>query len=271
MIRLIKLTTIGLLIVYFSSWGLMAKNLGSETEIFFDANQAYKNGRFQIAADGYLELIENGFDAGHVYYNLGNTYFRLGSLGKAILFYERARLLIPRDDDLAFNLSYAKEQVVDAVDEQQRISMLNISGLDSLNWQETFFIFTITNIFFFSILGIRLVKEADWSYYLFILSAIIFSICACVLFIKWYGTISDDRAVVLSEEALVRAGPDIKDTVLFKLHEGTVVHYERKEDNWALLNLSKDKRGWVESIHVEQIATIERKDKNAAPFSERRL
>lgn len=45
--------------------------------------------------------------------------------------------------------------------------------------------------------------------------------------------VKDDRSVVLSEEVQVRAGPDIKDTVLFKIHEGTVVHFERSEGDWV--------------------------------------
>ncbi len=65
--------------------------------------------------------------------------------------------------------------------------------------------------------------------------------------------VTDDRSVVLSEEMQVRAGADIKDTVLFKIYEGTVVHYERSECDWGLLHLSKDKRGWVELNCLERI------------------
>ena len=95
----------------------------SAQEEFFEANRAYKNDQFQKAVDGYLKLIENGFENGHIYYNLGNAYYRIGDLGRAILFFERARLLIPRDDDLIFNLSHARNQTVDAIDDFRTFSL----------------------------------------------------------------------------------------------------------------------------------------------------
>jgi uncharacterized protein YgiM (DUF1202 family) len=59
--------------------------------------------------------------------------------------------------------------------------------------------------------------------------------------------------VIVSEEIVVQAGPDARDTVLFKLHAGTVVHVERTENDWTLLQLSKDKRGWAHSNQLERI------------------
>ena len=57
--------------------------------------------------------------------------------------------------------------------------------------------------------------------------------------------------MILSKETLVRAGPDTKDIVLFKIHEGTLVNYEHKEGDWVLLHVLKDKRGWTESNQLE--------------------
>src|SRR3989304_5337713 len=85
-------------------------------ELFFQANQAYKSGNYEEASKIYSELIINGPVSGHIYYNLGNSSFRQGDLGAAILNYERAKTLIPRDADLAFNLGYARERIRDAVD-----------------------------------------------------------------------------------------------------------------------------------------------------------
>ena len=68
---------------------------------------AYKNNLFDQAAASFTEAL-NSADLQlqqKAYFNLGNAYFRLGELGKAIRFYEKARVLIPRDEDLNFNLS----------------------------------------------------------------------------------------------------------------------------------------------------------------------
>jgi len=71
--------------------------------------------------------------------------------------------------------------------------------------------------------------------------------------LKWVAWATDNRAVVLPEEVVVQAGPDARDTVLFKLHAGTIARVERTENGWALLKLSKDKRGWAKSNQLERI------------------
>ena len=233
--------------------GSKAKNAQSAQEDFFEANRAYKNDQFQQAVDSYLKLIENGFENGHIYYNLGNAYYRIGDLGRAILFFERARLLIPRDDDLIFNLSHARNQAVDAIGDYRTFTLTDFLGLDSLNLYEAFFVFTIFNVFFFFLLGTRLYKKTEWTYYLSIFLAIFICIGVGTLALKWYEYTTDKRAVILSDEVEVHAGPDPGDTVLFKIHKGTVVHHERSEGDWVLLHLSKNKRGWAQSKQLERI------------------
>jgi hypothetical protein len=79
------------------------------------------------------------------------------------------------------------------------------------------------------------------------------SVGAFTLSLKWYAWATDNRAIVLSEELEVLADPDAKDTVLFKIHVGTMVNAERNEGDWALINLSKEKRGWERSNQLERI------------------
>ena len=76
---------------------------------FTAAAEAYKAEDYDKAAAAYEEVLRGGKESGALYYNLGNSYFKKGSLGKAILNYERARRLVPRDGDLNFNLEYARQ------------------------------------------------------------------------------------------------------------------------------------------------------------------
>jgi len=225
----------------------------SMLERFYEANKAYRDGLYEQAVDGYRRLIDDGYTSGHIYYNLGNSHFRMGALGHAILAYERARQLIPRDDDLLFNLSYARSQTIDALDEDGSSTANGFLGIGSLNMREVFYIFSAVNMSFFCVLALRLFVKSEWSYYLTILLAILITIGAGAFLLKWYDWRTDDRAVVLADEVAVRAGPDPTDTVLFNIHEGTVVHYERSEDDWVLLNLSKEQRGWAPAKVIEPI------------------
>jgi len=222
-------------------------------ELFFRANQAYKEGRFKEAVNGYNRLIRSGHRSGHLYYNLGNTYFRQNDLGRAVLSYERARLFMPRDADLKFNLQHALDQTRDAVPESRTFINQTFFWLDDLALVELLWGFSVLNVLFWGILVLRLFLRPEWSYYLGIVFLLFWLIAGFSFGLKWYQTKNDNRAVVLQKEMNVLSGPDIEDTVLFKLHEGTVVHYERAEDGWSLVRLSEEKRGWVKSVDIEKI------------------
>jgi len=230
--------------------------LGAETadEIFLVANRAYKAGKYKDAINGYQRLIGSGYDNGHIYYNLANAWFRMDDLGRAILNYERARLLIPRDADLKFNLFYVRDRLHDDLSLSGGILDTIFFWVNSLNRRELFQAFFVLNILFWSILILRLFYKSDWSYYSLLILMIFWFISGLSLGVKWYQIKTDDRAVILGQETGVLAGPDSRDTLLFRLHAGAVVHYEREEGDWILVRLSDRKRGWVPAKDIGLIS-----------------
>ena len=75
--------------------------------IFYQANIYYQEGKFDAAIKSYEKLIDLGLESGNIYYNLGNSYFKKGELGLAVLNYERAKVLMPNDSDLRSNYDFA--------------------------------------------------------------------------------------------------------------------------------------------------------------------
>ena len=222
-------------------------------DAFFKANSAYREGRYAEAARRYRLLIRSGHENGHIYYNLGNACFRQGKLGRAILNYERARRFIPRDADLNFNLAHAREQRRDAVPETRGVTETAFFWLASLSLSEILWGFAVLNLLFWGILVVRVFTRPEWSYYVFLVLLAGWLAAGFSLGLKWHEEATDNRAVILLPEVSVLAGPDTRDTVLFKLHEGTVVYRERSEDGWSLIHLSDKKRGWVMSGAVEPV------------------
>ena len=240
------------LIVFNPALTLTAQEDGWE-EIFVNSNKAYRDGRFNDAARGYLSLISSGQKNGHIYYNLGTSCYRMGELGRAVLNYERASLLIPGDADLKFNLNYVEEQTLDVISQPQGFMDMVFAWLNSLSFPELLWWFAGLNFFFSAIILFRLFYKAEWVYYLFLIFAFLWVISGISFCMKWYQVESDERAVILDKEVSVLAGPDSGDIVLFKLHEGAIVHYERSEGKWSLICLSGEKRGWVKKDAVECI------------------
>lgn len=84
-------------------------SLSGSASDFEQANQQFKSGDFSAAAATYEKILSSEGPRATVYYNLGNSYQQLKQYGPAILAYERARLLTPRDPDLLANLARARK------------------------------------------------------------------------------------------------------------------------------------------------------------------
>jgi tetratricopeptide (TPR) repeat protein len=253
--RPIKVNIFIFLMVYLFASDILASEDSEFQELFFYSNNAYRQGHFQEAIDGYNQLIQSGHQHGNLFYNLGNAYFRQGQLGLAILNYERAHILIPRDTDLNFNLSYARDKIQDAIPKHQNLIDTALFWIKDLNFAEIFWCFAILNVLFWTTLLIKLFYKFEWIYYISLISFILWMIAGISVGLKWYKLNNDDRAVILRKEVSIFAGPDIKDIVLFKLHSGAIVHYERSEDGWSLVSLADEKRGWIKSEAIELIKT----------------
>jgi tetratricopeptide (TPR) repeat protein len=66
---------------------------------------------YQRALDHFLAVLEEGgLRNGRLLYNIGNTYFLLGDLGRAVLYLRRAELLDATDRNLQHNLEFVRSQ-----------------------------------------------------------------------------------------------------------------------------------------------------------------
>lgn len=92
--------------------GLLCLFLGTTAVCANDferANGQFKAGDFAGATASYEKILATEGPRATVFFNLGNSYQQLRRYGPAILAYERARLLTPRDPDLLANLALARK------------------------------------------------------------------------------------------------------------------------------------------------------------------
>lgn len=102
--------------------GICTPLLAGEAENLMEAgNQYFQNSEYEKAINIYEEISAKNFISPSLYYNLGNSYYRVNKLGKAILNYERGLKLAPNDEDLQYNLSIAKSRTVDKIKEVPKI------------------------------------------------------------------------------------------------------------------------------------------------------
>ena len=171
---------------------------------FEDANAAFRAGEFQKAAEGYEKVLEADGDSAAVYYNLGNAYQKLEQYGPAILAYERAKLITPRDPDLRANLELARK-AVSAFEEGEGNAFLEYFSQNEWSWIVVGAAFVGAGIIFLAgckRLERRWMRRAAASG--IFVSVLVIITAGTVLFLRG-GEVA--RAVVLSKEAVIRLSP----------------------------------------------------------------
>jgi tetratricopeptide (TPR) repeat protein len=53
-------------------------------------NTYYREGAYDKAIEAYEKLVDEGYIGTSLFYNLGNANYRIGKIGYAILYYEKA-------------------------------------------------------------------------------------------------------------------------------------------------------------------------------------
>ncbi|MCD4679268.1 MAG: TonB-dependent receptor [Bacteroidales bacterium] len=106
-----------LISIYIFTFLLIPLFASDHSLIINDANKAYSEGQYADAIELYEQLINNGLESPELYYNLGNSYFKINDLPSAILYYEKAIKLDPGDEDVIFNLKVANSMIPDKIEE----------------------------------------------------------------------------------------------------------------------------------------------------------
>ena len=260
--RFIWLTLVMILPFLPATTGMATENQQQE-ELFFLANQAYRDGHFQEAIDGYRKLIESGHENGHLFYNLGNAYFKQGDYGRAILYYRRAEQLAPRDPDVAANLELARAQTGDqleATDGEGFFSRLTqfVQGWLTLNELATitlgvWFLFAFLLIVFSgSKTGSAWRKGLQYGLVVtsLALAVGIFALASCL-----YAENNHSEGLVVASEVNVTSGPGSQYVTEFTLHNGAEVNLVETRGNWVRLALpGGELQGWAPASAVEAVA-----------------
>lgn len=228
-------------------------------ELFTSANEAYTKGQYTQAIEGYESIIESGQISKELYFNLGNAYWKNKQKAKAVLHFERALLLAPKDKDSAYNLALIREQLADDLD---------VVGTFFLTdwWQNFHRAFSSTLWSMLTIISIwlgigglviwllaedrqRKKKGFFAGLALLMISLLVF------LAARSQGNFEQhsQQAIVLETAISLRNGPDEKSTNLLTIHEGLKVELLDKIGEWYKVKLSNGEQGWLPGSAIEEI------------------
>jgi len=226
------------------------------TDDFKAANQLYDAGKFAEAAAAY-EKIEP--KTAHVYYNLGNAQFRDGKVGFAILDYERARRLAPRDPDILANLRFAEQRLgVDEVNASPRaVARFMRSAIESRTSSEWSAYELVALWLTVLAVAVSICVPKMRTAFLTIAAASLVGFAASTFALSYeaIGVRNAPRAIALAAETEARFAPMPDSTVHFKLAEGTRVTIREDRGQWLFVERADGQQGWVKSEAVGRVAS----------------
>lgn len=243
-------------------YGLQPWNALANDDLMKDfarANQLYTAAQYDSAAKLYESILGKGYESAELYFNLGNAYYKMRDIPKAILNYERARLLKPNDEEINFNLQLAQTMVVDKINVLPEFFLKRwwraFSHLFSSNvWaiiSLTSFVLMLVGIAIYLFVSLSWLKKL--SFYLAVL-LLLFSMFSLFhsLSLKKERT-AHNTAIVMSSTVTVKSSPDDNGTELFVIHEGTKVWIVDQVGEWLRIRIADGNNGWLKTSDVERI------------------
>ena len=232
----------------------------AQVEFYQEGNRLYQEGDYEGALASYLRLIEAGFEAGEVYYNIGNSYFKLGEVAHSILYFERAKRLLPRDEDVLVNLDLARSLTVDEIQPLPRFWLFGLFDWWVGFLPKTFLVAAVTLAYLIGMGStIILILRRDlpsvlWGGRMSLLCGGFLLVFGLNLVVRESGIAQAEEGIVIESRVEVRSAPlDDQTLMLFTVHEGTKVRVDRRSEEWAEVVLEDGKVGW---IPVEVFETI---------------
>ncbi|MEA3328965.1 MAG: tetratricopeptide repeat protein [Candidatus Omnitrophota bacterium] len=231
----------------------LADTLSQARAKFYHANTCYSEAEYDKAIKAYEEALSSGFESGNLYYNLGNSHFKKGEFGKAILNYQKAMRLIPRDSDLKSNYKYAKSlikgNVVEAKTQSCGIVFDRIFSLFTIDGLAFSLAVIFTGILLIILLTVYISSIRKYRIGALSVLIIIFTLFFMALFEK--ASAVGKEAIIIIQKADAKFEPFDSATAHFTLYEGAKVAIVSPKDSWCKIERSDKKTGWVKKSDLE--------------------
>ncbi|NQU19458.1 tetratricopeptide repeat protein [bacterium] len=223
--------------------------------LFYKGNAYYSDEKFEQAIAQYEEALRLGFESGSLYYNLGNTYFKNGSLGKAILNYLRAKRLIPKDADLKSNLDYARPLINGGVvaPERKWFARMFFTVVDAFSLDKITTLCIVLYFILLTLLVLMIVAKRLRRIFVYMGSLVLVVLVVCILIfsVQFNNAVVQKQAVIVVKSADSKFEPFSDATTFFILEEGESVVLIASRNEWVKVRRIDGKQGWIKESDIE--------------------
>ncbi|MDE6305037.1 MAG: tetratricopeptide repeat protein [Muribaculaceae bacterium] len=237
--------------------------------IIEQADSAYTADDFATAARLYTEAIDSIGSSATLYYNLGNAYYRMGNLGKAIVNYERSLRLDPTNQDARENLAFVNARITDQIGDSGTFLSNTVDNIVASAHPDTWglialssFILMLGAIALYVFASNVAIRKTGFFGGLILLAV---TIIANILAFRGAGKAqSHTTAIVIEPSTILSTSPrqpKDRSEEAFLLHEGTKVEIldsvavpaDTTGRKWYDVSVDNSHRAWISSDAIEKI------------------
>lgn len=213
---------------------------------------------FRQAAAGYERLISpGGLENGRLYYNIGNSWFQAGDMGRAILNYRRAMQYLPNDPNLRQNLDYARNKRLDKFAEPQKTKVFQTLFFwhYDLSTPMKTTLFAVLFVLLWGIAGIRRLLGRPVFGWPFVLALVLTVLMGGSLVAEAVMLRQVRPGVILAETVTARKGNSENYAPSFTepLHAGAEFDLVEERGRWLYVRLPDGRTCWVPASSAEMV------------------
>lgn len=232
---------------------------GEADAYFMQGNQLYQESDYQAAISAYSKILNAGYESWEVYYNLGNAYYKQGNIGRAILNYERAKRLAPKNEDIDHNLEIANLAVVDRIQEIPPFFLFawisSFAHAFSLSWLGgiVLTLYLCLTVLVILRLFVETARLKRMSFFAITVAGLFLILFSGIFSYRIIENETRTEAVVLADKVDVKSAPDANGTNVFTLHEGVKLEVRDRSLDWVQIRLADGKVGWLRDEVIAKI------------------
>lgn len=247
------------LLVFILILGLGVKANAEVDSLLHQANDRYIEGHFEEASLLYQSLVDSGYVNAKLYYNLGNAYFKNNQIPNAILYYERAYLLNPTDEDIEFNLEYARTFTVDRFETLPQFFLKSWhnsvkSWCTSNGWawiSLLLLLLLLAGVLIFWFSSTPSIKRTFFAVGIILMGLTVLTATFSIQ--EKNRALAHDKAIVFQSVVTVKSSPGSSGKELFILHAGTKVSVLQAVGEWIEIRIEDGNKGWIKAEALEII------------------
>ena len=221
--------------------------------LFNQGNTSYNEANYTEAVELYKQVLGAGLHSTELYYNLGSAYYRLNQVAESIYYFEKAKMLDPKNEDIKVNSSFAQNMTIDAIEPLPKSQIAQIKnrvfGVMSLDsWSKVSLgLLWLSLVLFLAYLFIFSSRLKRYFFFLSLLTTIVFTGSLAISFSKNTAIEQSQFAILFSPQLDIWSEPNQQGDLLFILHEGTKVQVLDSLAEWKKIRIANGSEGWFKN------------------------